>query len=81
MRIENVNESEFGTELVLSRWPTWDERELFEQWTEELDISQYIHLISFKPSSASMTNMILPAIHIHPRAPDFVKTMCLLRWT
>ena len=77
MKIENINESEFGTELVLTRWPTATERELFEQWCEEVDIAHYIHLISFKPSS---TNIILPAIHIHPRAPDSVKTMCLLRW-
>ena len=81
MKIENIYESVFGLELALSRWPTAKEREEFEEWAEEHNIGDYIRLLTYRPVEENSCASILPVIHVHPDAPETVKSMCLLRWS
>ena len=81
MKIENIHESVFGIELELSRWPSVKEREDFEEWAEEHSIGDYVRLLTYRPVEGNSYSSILPVIHVHPDAPETVKSMCLLRWS
>lgn len=82
MKIIEIEDSIIGTELILERWPTDAERDVFDEWADTHEVSDFLKINSYRRvSDHTELPYIFPTIQVSARAPEYVKTICILKWS